>query len=65
MADPPSGVDPNPSGNVQVDDQDAEVGIDPRDVASAGRSCSVILILTAAIILALCVGIALRWVILG
>jgi hypothetical protein len=42
-----------------------EVPIDPRDVASAGRSCSVILILLAAILLVLCVGIALRWAILG
>jgi hypothetical protein len=42
-----------------------EVPIDPRDVASAGRSCSVILILLAAIVLVLCVGIALRWVFLS
>ena len=42
-----------------------EVAIDPRDIASAGRSCSVILILLAAIVLVLCVGIALRWVFLS
>jgi hypothetical protein len=61
MADPAGGADTGAS----TTDPDQEVRIDPRDVASAGRSCSVILILLAAIILALCVGIALRWVILG
>jgi hypothetical protein len=35
--------------------------VDPRDIASAGRSCSVILVLAAVILLVLCVGIALRW----
>ena len=35
--------------------------VDPADIASAGRSCSAILILFAAILLVLCVGIALRW----
>ncbi len=47
------------------DATEPEIQIDPRDVASAGRSCSVILILMAAIVLVLCVGIALRWAILG
>ena len=42
-----------------------DIQIDPRDVASAGRSCSVILVLLVAIVLILCVGIALRWVLLG
>jgi hypothetical protein len=42
-----------------------EAPIDPRDVASAGRSCSAILILLIAIVLVLCVGIALRWAVLG
>lgn len=42
-----------------------EMPIDPRDVASAGRSCSVILILLVVIALILCVGIALRWIFLG
>ena len=35
--------------------------VDPADIASAGRSCSAILILFAVILLVLCVGIALRW----
>jgi hypothetical protein len=61
MADPPAGAEVEAS----TTEQDQDVQIDPRDVASAGRSCSVILILLAAIILALCVGTALRWVILG
>ena len=47
------------------DSAENDIQIDPRDVASAGRSCSVILILIAAIILVLCVGIALRWAVLG
>lgn len=38
-----------------------ETPIDPADIASAGRSCSVILILAAATLLLLCVGIGLRW----
>lgn len=33
----------------------------PEDVESAGRSCLVILLLGAAILLLLCVGIAARW----
>ena len=61
MADPPGGADTEAS----TTEPDQDVRIDPRDVVSAGRSCSVILILLAAIILALCVGIALRWVILS
>lgn len=61
MSDPPAGPDTQAS----TTEPDQDVRIDPRDVASAGRSCSVILILLAAIILALCVGIALRWVILS
>lgn len=73
MANSPDGEDPSTRSSVSEPDEgqaqshepDQGVAIDPRDVASAGRSCSVILILTAAIILALCVGIALRWAILG
>lgn len=50
------------------DDRDAipaadlpETPIDPADIASAGRSCSVILILAAVLLLVVCVGIGLRW----
>ncbi|MBA2519870.1 MAG: hypothetical protein H0V24_09410 [Chloroflexia bacterium] len=50
--------------NVTAPEPD-DIQIDPRDVASAGRSCSVILILLVAIVLILCVGIALRWAILS
>jgi hypothetical protein len=39
--------------------------IDPRDVASAGRSCSAILILMVAIVVVLIGGIILRWIFLG
>jgi hypothetical protein len=34
---------------------------DPGEIASAGRSCLVILILVAALIVLFCVGIAVRW----
>jgi hypothetical protein len=43
----------------------ADAPIDAREVASAGRSCLVILILAAAVVLVLCVGIALRWATMG
>ena len=49
----------------EADATEPDIQIDPRDVASAGRSCSVSLILLAAIVLVLCVGIALRWALLG
>lgn len=55
---------PVPNPEAAPTDPD-EVQIDPRDVASAGRSCSVILILLVVIALILCVGIALRWIFLG
>ncbi len=42
-----------------------ELQMDPRDVASAGRSCSAILILMVAIVVVLIVGTILRWIILG
>lgn len=42
-----------------------ETASDPADIASAGRSCSVILILGAAILILVCVGIAARWYILN
>jgi hypothetical protein len=51
--------DPNGSGPRPADYSDSPV--DPADIASAGRSCSAILILFAAILLVLCLGIALRW----
>ncbi|MCC6315836.1 MAG: hypothetical protein IT337_17700 [Thermomicrobiales bacterium] len=34
------------------------------DIASAGRSCSAILVLAVIILLLLCIGIALRWALL-
>jgi hypothetical protein len=37
----------------------------PGDVASAGRSCSVILILLAAILLMICVSVTIRWYMQG
>lgn len=39
------------------DDDPIEAG----EVASAGRSCLVLMILTVAIVVVLCVGIAARW----
>lgn len=42
-----------------------EFQIDPRDVASAGRSCSAILVLMVAIVVVLIGGIILRWIFLG
>lgn len=42
-----------------------ELQMDPRDVASAGRSCSAILVLMVAIVVVLIVGTILRWIILG
>lgn len=39
-----------------------ETPVAPADIASAGRSCSAIVILLAVIFLVLCVGIAVRWV---
>lgn len=43
--------------------QDADSGppIAPEDVASAGRSCLVIVVLAIAVVLVLCIGIAVRW----
>lgn len=35
--------------------------VDPADVASAGRSCSAILIMVVIILLIVCIGIAARW----
>ena len=54
------GPDAGPSPGSEPD-----VPIDAGDVASAGRSCLVILVLAAAVVLLLCVGIALRWATTG
>ena len=40
---------------------DGDAAADAAEVASAGRSCLVILILGLAVLLVLCVGIAARW----
>lgn len=44
-------------------DPDA-TALDPADVASAGRSCAVLIVLLALLVLLLCVGVAWRWVVL-
>ena len=56
---PPGALDGTPSPAAD------DLPISPGDVASAGRSCSAILILLAAILVVLCVGTALRWIILS
>lgn len=56
-----SDVDPTPSERAAPYD---ETPIAPADVESAGRSCSVIIILLAALLLVLCIGLAGRYVIL-
>jgi hypothetical protein len=38
---------------------------DPRELASAGRSCSVILVLVALLLVLFCVGVAVRLVTTG
>lgn len=38
-----------------------ETPIAPADVASAGRSCSAIVVLAAVVVLVLCVALAVRW----
>ena len=48
----PDGTDPA---------RDADSPVDAADVASAGRSCLVIILLGTAILLVLCVGIGVRW----
>ncbi len=40
---------------------DGDIAADAGEIASAGRSCLVILILGIAVMLVLCVGIAVRW----
>lgn len=54
MSDRDNGTPPRPADY-------PDTPVDPADIASAGRSCSAILILMAVIFLVLCVGIALRW----
>lgn len=54
MSDDPNGPGPRPADY-------PDTPVDPADIASAGRSCSAILVLFAIILLVLCVGIALRW----
>jgi len=39
----------------------ADAPVDAGEVASAGRSCLVLMVLTVAILVVLCVGIAARW----
>lgn len=57
-------TEPQPP-TTQTPPEPEDFQMDPADIASAGRSCSALLILIAAVILVLCVGIALRWVYLS
>ncbi len=61
---PPDGIEghlPDDQDEATVDDADADsVLSSPADIASAGRSCTVILVLAAVILLLLCVWIGLR-----
>ena len=64
MSDDPNGAGPRPAADRSHDhDQNhyPDTPVAPADIASAGRSCSAILILFAVILLVLCVGIAVRW----
>jgi len=54
MSDDPNGTGPRP-------DDYPDTPVAPADIASAGRSCSAIVILVAIILLVLCVAITLRW----
>ncbi len=45
----------------QVRSSDGDPAADAAEVASAGRSCLVILVLAIAVVLILCVSIAARW----
>ena len=59
-APPPDGQHPHgPAPDAIVED---EGPVDPRDIASAGRSCSAIIVLMAVLLLVICVGISVRWV---
>ena len=49
----------DPDGTTAAADRDALA--EAADVASAGRSCLVILVLGAILVLVLCVGISARW----
>jgi hypothetical protein len=53
--------DSTPSGRVAPYD---ETPIAPADVESAGRSCSVIIILLAVLLIVLCIGLAGRYIVL-
>ncbi|HEU5430353.1 MAG TPA: hypothetical protein VFU81_01750 [Thermomicrobiales bacterium] len=53
--------DPTPSERAAPYD---ETPIAPADVESAGRSCSVIIILLAVLLLVLCIGLAGRYIVL-
>ena len=54
MSDKRNGTGPRP-------DDYPDTPVAPADIASAGRSCSAIIILVAVILLILCVSIAIRW----
>ncbi len=56
---------PQAPDDLEASEAEADFQIDPRDVASAGRSCSAILILMVAIVVVLIGGIILRWIFLG
>jgi hypothetical protein len=56
-----SELEPTPSERAAAYD---ETPIAPADVESAGRSCSVIIILLAALLLVLCIGLAGRYIVL-
>ena len=43
----------------------AEAAPDAAEVESAGRSCLALLVLAVAILLVLCVGVAVRWAMTG
>lgn len=53
---PPERTDP-----LLAVETDLHVPAEAADVASAGRSCVVIILLAAAVLVVLCVGIAFRW----
>ncbi|HET7094282.1 MAG TPA: hypothetical protein VFI22_12400 [Thermomicrobiales bacterium] len=56
-------MEPEPRPTQRAADYDA-TPIAPADVESAGRSCSVIIILLAILLLVLCLGLAGRYIVL-
>ncbi|HEU0113073.1 MAG TPA: hypothetical protein VFQ80_00250 [Thermomicrobiales bacterium] len=54
-------IEPTPSERAASYD---ETPIAPADVESAGRSCSVIIVLLAVLVLVLCIGLAGRYIVL-